>query len=78
MLDEGSFRILNSPPVITSRPDMSFQDGKFSIQVEALEPDGDTLDYSIKNAPKGMTIEPSTGLIVWGFSDKDAGESRSR
>jgi hypothetical protein len=74
MSAEGSFRIPNSPPVITSWPDMSFQDWKFSYQVEASDSDGDTLDYSIKNAPKSMTIESATGLIVWEFSDKDVGE----
>ncbi|MFI5324171.1 MAG: Ig domain-containing protein [Thermodesulfobacteriota bacterium] len=71
---EGRFRIPNSPPVITSEPDTSFQDGKFSYAVVAEDPDGDPLDYSLKNAPRGMTIEPATGLIVWEYGEKDEGE----
>ncbi len=71
---EGSFRIPNSPPVITSQPDTSFEKGKFSYTVEAQDPDGDAMDFSLKNAPKGMTIEPATGLIVWEYDEKEAGD----
>lgn len=71
---EGSFRIPNSPPVITSQPDTSFEKGKFSYTVEAQDPDGDSMDFSLKNAPKGMTIEPATGLIVWEYDEKEAGD----
>ncbi len=71
---EGSFRIPNSPPVITSEPDTSFKEGKFSYIVEAEDPDGDSFDFSLKNAPRGMTIEPAAGLILWEYGEKDAGD----
>lgn len=73
---EGSFRIPNSPPVITSSPAVSFKDGVFSYTVEAEDPDGDPLDYAFKNAPPGMTIEPATGLIEWEYGAGDAGEHK--
>lgn len=73
---EGSFKIPNSPPVITSEPDASFEEGRFSYIVEASDPDGDPVDFSLKNAPRGMTIEPAAGLILWEYGDKDAGEYR--
>jgi Putative Ig domain len=70
---EGSFRIPDSPPVITSEPVTSVQNGKFSYAVVAVDPDGDSLDFSLKHAPRGMTIEPATGLINWEYGEKDAG-----
>lgn len=70
----GSFKIPNSPPVITSEPDTSFEEGRFSYIVEAHDPDGDPIDFRLKNAPRGMTIEPAAGLIIWEYGEKDAGD----
>ncbi len=70
----GSFTIPNSPPVITSEPGASFGEGRFSYIVEASDPDGDSVDFRLKNAPKGMTIEPAAGLILWEYDEKDAGD----
>ncbi|MGH7850556.1 MAG: Ig domain-containing protein [Thermodesulfobacteriota bacterium] len=71
---EGSFKIPNSPPVITSEPGTSFEEGRFSYIVEAHDPDGDSIDFSLRNAPRGMTIEPAAGLIIWEYGEKDAGD----
>lgn len=71
---EGSFKIPNSPPVITSEPGTSFEEGRFSYIVEARDPDGDSIDFSIRNAPRGMTIEPAAGLIIWEYGEKDSGD----
>jgi hypothetical protein len=69
----GGFQIPNSPPAILSAPDPKFERGKFSYTVRAEDPDGDPLDFTLRNAPPGMTIEPATGLIVWEFDERDAG-----
>ncbi len=74
MSAEGSFKIPNSPPGITSEPKAAFEDGKFSYTVEAVDPDGDPLDFTIRNAPQGMTIEPATGHISWEYGAQDSGE----
>lgn len=37
----------------------------YSYDSEAIDPDGDTLTYSLSNSPAGMKIEPSTGVIRW-------------
>ncbi|MCX5716925.1 MAG: Ig domain-containing protein [Nitrospirae bacterium] len=42
-----------------------FDGENFSYQVKAVDPDNDTLAYSLKTAPAGMTIEKTTGLIQW-------------
>ncbi len=74
MSAEGSFKIPNSPPAITSEPGTSFEEGRFSYIVEARDPDGDSIDFSLRNAPRGMTIEPAAGLIIWEYGEKDAGD----
>jgi hypothetical protein len=43
----------------------TFNGSEYSYQVKAADPDGDTLTYSLKSAPDGMTIDPSKGLIRW-------------
>lgn len=70
----GTFTIPNSPPVISSEPSASFTDGKFTYTVLAEDPDGDPVDFTLKGAPPGMTIEPAAGLIVWEYGPDDAGE----
>ncbi len=61
---EGGFQIPNSPPSILSEPGAKFEDGRFSYAVEAEDPDGDSIDFTLMNASRGMTIEPATGLTV--------------
>lgn len=70
----GSITIPNSPPVITSEPGTTFEEGRFSYIVRAEDPDGDPVDFSLRNAPRGMTIEPAAGLILWEYGEKDAGD----
>ena len=70
---EGSFLIPNSPPRILTEPETTFEDGNFSYKIEAEDPDGDPFDFTLRNAPKGMTIEPAIGLITWKYGPEDAG-----
>lgn len=60
--------IRNLPPVIMEDKNSlkPLFDGKnFSYRIKATDPDNDTLTYSLKTAPAGMTIEKTTGLIQW-------------
>jgi hypothetical protein len=54
----------NNPPVIISSPPAEFSAGQFIYQVTASDPDGDSLKYSLKEAPEGMTIDAG-GCIRW-------------
>ena len=57
---------VNHAPVITSTPPTSAPVGQtYSYDVNATDPDGDTLTYSLTTKPSGMTINSSTGLIAW-------------
>jgi len=65
----------NSFPEITSSPSyVRLENRKFTYQVKAKDAENDTLTYSLKTAPSGMTIDKSTGLIQWivpqGFKGK--------
>ncbi len=71
---EGSFTIPNSPPKILSEPKSRIEGGKFTYVVQAEDPDGDSIEFTLKSPPRGMTIEPATGLISWEFDEEDIGE----
>ena len=56
----------NRAPVITTAPVLQAQAAALYVyDVDASDPDGDTLAYSLTFAPAGMTIDASTGVISW-------------
>lgn len=58
--------IANSSPVLKPSAETLSLDGSvYSYQVRATDPDGDTLTYSLKSAPPGMTINQENGQIKW-------------
>lgn len=55
----------NLPPVVVSSPpDSRLASGEYLYSVFAVDPNGDSLTYSLTGAPSGMTIS-STGDISW-------------
>jgi RHS repeat-associated protein len=40
-------------------------DAQYLYQVRAADADGDTLSYQLTQAPAGMQIDPTSGLITW-------------
>jgi len=60
------FPIPNVTPVIISEPIITAtEDQLYSYQVEASDPNGDTLTYSFIIKPGGMNIDSENGLITW-------------
>ena len=58
----------NMPPMIVEDKNSlkpGFDGKTFSCRVKAIDPDNDTLTYSLKTAPARMNIEKTTGLIKW-------------
>jgi YD repeat-containing protein len=54
----------NRAPVITSTPRTSTRLGNtYFYSIEATDPDGDALTYSLETAPTGMTLV--SGIIAW-------------
>ncbi len=67
---------VNDPPVITSTPPTTAtEDQAYTYQVTATDPDpNETLNYKLKTAPPGATIDPATGAIRWTPGNADAGK----
>jgi hypothetical protein len=61
----GFVVLANRTPDITSAPPSGLQNGVYSYQVQAKDPDGDKLSFSVVSGPQGMIIDPSTGLLRW-------------
>jgi choice-of-anchor C domain-containing protein len=56
----------NLAPIITSNPIAYSSIGKsYTYDVNAVDPDGDLLIYSLVSAPVGATIDRNSGLIRW-------------
>ncbi len=57
---------VNSPPEIVSTPPMRTVVGNlYNYQVEAVDPDGDELEYFLAVGPTGATIDSLDGLVSW-------------
>ncbi|MEW8150669.1 MAG: polymorphic toxin-type HINT domain-containing protein [Candidatus Thiodiazotropha endolucinida] len=61
----------NQPPVITAggmpNAEVSIP---YEYQINASDPDGDALTYSLAIAPEGMTVNENTGMISWVPTDR--------
>jgi hypothetical protein len=58
--------IENNPPRITSIPPTNASVySRLQYRVTAIDPDGDALSYSLVTTISGMTIDISTGLLMW-------------
>lgn len=69
--------IITNPPVIASIANQSVEaDTPFVITAAAADPDvGDTLTYSLDQAPTGMSINSTTGEITWTPTNANLGDS---
>lgn len=70
--------ISNSAPKITSIPPGAFSQGRYEYLVTGLDPDGDSLTFSLQHAPPGMTIDSKTGRIEWRLAADVQGSHRAR
>ena len=56
---------INDIPVITSvAPNTAIEDIEYTYQVDVEDPDNDTFDFVLDNAPEGMEVS-DIGLITW-------------
>jgi choice-of-anchor C domain-containing protein len=57
---------VNQAPAIQTLPKIEAFPGKnYTYDVNASDPDSDTLTYSLLSSPTGMAINSTTGLITW-------------
>jgi len=64
-----SIDIKNSTPKVTEDKQVVFEGNVMKYQVKAKDPDGDTLTYALMDAPQGMMIDSSSGLISFPVKD---------
>ncbi len=56
----------NFPPRITSEPITNTKvNTQYLYDVDAVDPEGDRISYSLIRFPEGMAINAATGLITW-------------
>jgi hypothetical protein len=68
--------LFNSSPVIESTPITTAKEGAaYTYEVEATDPNGDTLTYSLTAGPDGMTINSNTGVISWTPTESQIGDN---
>jgi hypothetical protein len=66
--------IFNAPPLITSEPPQGIASLDYRYQVEVTDPDDSTFTYRLDEAPEGMTIDETSGLIEWSLVDVEPGD----
>lgn len=54
-----------APEITSTAPTTGVTDEPYAYQATATDADGDTLSWSLANAPAGMTIDATTGLVSW-------------
>lgn len=66
----------NSPPLIVSNPAALTNREQYEYVVQAKDVDGDTVTYGLETGPPGMTIDKSTGQVIWKVIPGVAGTHR--
>jgi RHS repeat-associated protein len=57
---------VNHPPQFTTTaPTTATVGERLRYQAAAFDPDNDALTFSLTTQPAGMTVDPSTGLLLW-------------
>lgn len=64
--------VQNAPPRFTSTPPREFSSRNYEYQARAEDPDGDSVSFSLSNAPDGMTISEE-GKIRWAIPEGASG-----
>lgn len=69
--------IVNSSPRVSGIRKEKTGEGTMILRVDASDPDGDALSYSLEPGSPGMAIDEATGQVTWAIPPDFHGESRS-
>lgn len=64
----------NAAPQIISQPPQGISSLNYTYQVEANDPDDSLFTYHLSEAPDGMTIDETSGLVQWSLIAVPPGE----
>jgi len=69
----------NAPPDLSLNASVIHKDGSYELQLNGEDPDGDVISYALEDpALQGMTVEKSTGKIIWSPSSAKIGTYQFR
>jgi len=69
--------LLNNAPIIESSPPLIAKVGiPYIYYIDGIDPDNDTLEYSLLTFPEGMMIDSESGAINWTPSEEQLGENK--
>lgn len=71
-------QIGNAPPQIVSMPASTIEAGRYEHMLKVIDPDGDSVTFTLETAPHGMMIDKTTGQIVWKIPADLTGTHRVR
>jgi len=57
--------IRNLPPMLGNGSTSNFDGNTYTYKINAIDPDGDSLTYTLKAGPPGMTVGSESGIITW-------------
>jgi len=66
--------ISNLPPYFIAHKNFSYVGSRYSYQAQTVDPDGDAVAYSLMDPAEGMTMDRSTGELVWNVPPDFKGE----
>jgi hypothetical protein len=66
--------VQNTPPKISESKEPKYEGETFTAQINASDPDGDTLLYELLSGPEGMIIDRNSGMIKWPLKGNNGGD----
>ena len=72
------YSLTNSPPTIVSTPSPMLETKQYTYQLQAKDPYGDAIVFSLETGPSGMTIDAQSGMLRWTPGGEAAGVQQVR
>jgi hypothetical protein len=66
--------VQNTTPTVSESKEPKYDGKAFTAQINASDPDGDTLSYELLSGPEGMTIDKKSGMVNWPLKESDSGD----
>jgi hypothetical protein len=64
----------NAPPTVSLVSQNISSDGQYEARLKASDPEKDSVEFSLKNGPPGMTVDLEEGVIRWSVQPKTEGD----
>ncbi|WGO96915.1 choice-of-anchor A family protein [Saccharophagus degradans] len=66
--------VVNQSPVIISTPSLTAMENvNYTYQIEAIDPDGDSIEFAVISAPSSIGLDTTEGALTWLPTIEDIG-----